>query len=126
MTVAPERPSLAAKHTRKTEQKRSDALDEGIRITVGESVYEVRVGDLNALHERALRKQYGVPFAELTEEFEGSPGLDSIAAVVWLSRLMGGETTLTYDEVAVGINLEFVESMRIDESTAEVADSPEA
>ena len=127
MTMAPERPSLARKHTRKTETRRSEALDEGIRISVGDEVYEVRVGDLNALHERALRRQYGAPFSDLMEEFEAHPGLDSIAAVVWLARYMRGETDLTYDEVALLIDLEFAEAMEIADTSAEkVGDSPEA
>ena len=126
MTAQPIRPSLSRVHTRSSEKKRSDELDEGLRITVGEEVYEVRIGDLNALHERALRKQYGVPFAGLMVEFEDSPGLDSIAAAVWLARFMGGETGLSYDEVATDVNLEFAEAMTLDQADAEVADSPEA
>lgn len=129
MTAQPIRPSLARVHTRTTEAKRNDSLDEGIRITVGEDVFEVRVGDLNALHERALRKQYGSPFSSLMEEFEAAPGLDSIAAVVWLARYMRGETGLTYDEVALDVDLEFAEAMALDatdSSDVEVGDSPEA
>jgi hypothetical protein len=128
MTQAPERPSLQRKHTRTTETKRKSALDEGVRISLGDEVYEVRVGDLNALHERALRRQYGTPFAGLMEEFEGAPGLDSIAAVVWLSRYMRGETELTYDEVALEVDIEFAEAMVLAEADPEpeVGDSPEA
>lgn len=127
MTVAPERPSLAPKHTRKTEAKRSDAMDEGIRIGLGDEVYEVRIGDLNALSERALRRQYGCSFTAMTQEFEADPGLDSIAAVVWLSRYINGETDLSYDEVALEINLEFFENATIEKTgPAEVGDSPEA
>lgn len=125
-TTQSARPPLVRKHTRSTEQNRNEALDEGVRISIGEDVYEVRVGDLNALHERALRKQYGSPFAELMEEFQAAPGLDSIAAVVWLARYMKGETSLSYEDVAVNVDLEFAEAMAIDETDAEVVDSPEA
>lgn len=118
---------MARKHTRTSETNRKKALDEGIRISLGEDIYEVRVGDLNALHERALRKQYGSPFSSLMDEFDESPGLDSIAAVVWLARYMNGETDLSYEDVAVDVDLEFAEAMQVDESSAEeVGDSPEA
>ncbi|NUO35888.1 MAG: hypothetical protein HOQ45_02400 [Nocardioidaceae bacterium] len=126
MTETQARPSLQRKHTRSTETKRTEALDEGLRITIGEDVYEVRVGDLNALHERALRRQYGSPFADLMEEFETKPGLDSVAAVVWLARFMAGETDLTYEQVAVDVDLEFAEAMALDSADPAEGDSPEA
>lgn len=121
------RPSAARKVTRSTENNRNAALDDGVRIEVGEDVYEVRVGDLNALDDMALRKQVGVPFTDLMEMLTKAPGLDLIAAIVWLARRIKGERDLTFEAVAVDIGYDFLDQAEITETKAEeIADGPEA
>lgn len=126
MTVAPERPSLAPKHTRKTEAKRSDALDQGIRIELDGEVYEVRSGDLTAVHSRMLRRECGVSFVQLMEELETACDIDSIAIVIWLARRLRGEELISYEDVANGIDYSIQDRMVIKNTEAEDVDSPEA
>lgn len=96
------RPSLQRQETRKTKEARQAALDSGVRITFDGKVYEVRVGDVTPSLARRFRREYGVPFmAVLEEELAGQPDIDSIAAVIWLARLMGGEDDLSFDDVAL-------------------------
>lgn len=126
MSNAP-RPTTARKVTRSSETKRKSALDEGVRISVGDSVYEVRIGDINALHSRALREQAGMSFTRLMDLMNTDPDLDVIAAVVWLARRMKGEGSLAYDDVAAEIGFDFLEQAEITETATEkVGDDPEA
>lgn len=107
------------------DQIRED-LDTGANITVDGKRFSVRAGDLTALDERALRRQYGVPFAGLLEELGSSPGLDSIAAVIWLSRYTSGERSLTYDEVAGDLRVDDIDIETTDVGDLGAETNPEA
>lgn len=127
MTVAPERPTLAKKHTRKTEANRQNDLDQGVRIELDGEVFEVRAGDLSAVHSRLLRRECGVSFMQLMDELQESCDIDSIAAVIWLARRLRGESMVSYEDVANDIDYSLTDRIKVDNTSAEkVDDSPEA
>lgn len=122
------RPSLERKHTRATEAKRSDELDQGVRIELDGKVYEVRHGDLTALDTRALRKQTELSFVQLMQELADAPDIDSIAALIWLAGRLKGDRESTYEEVAEGIGYDVLDRIVLAETGAEEVDEadPEA
>lgn len=96
------RPSTQRVVTKKDREASRKGLDTGATIVVDGTEYTVRAGDLNALDEHALRQQYGCSYVELLGELAHRPGLDSIAALIWLSRRKDGERDLAYNAVAEG------------------------
>lgn len=119
-----QRPSIARKETRKTKESRQAALDQGVKITLGDDIYEVRIGDVTPVIERRFRRAYGVPVLGLIDELTDAPGLDSIGALMWLSRLIGGEDVELDDFLVSYADLDELE---IEESGAQETDgSPEA
>lgn len=121
MTTTANRPSTARKHTRTTEQNRSDALDQGAKITVDGEEYVVRAGDLSALDSRALRKEVGVSFIQLIDELTTNADIDSIAAIMWLARRIKGEATLRYETVAAEVGYDVLDTIKFAEPGAEDA-----
>ena len=97
------RPSLQRTHTRDTEKKRDDENDLGLSIQVDGEVYTVREGDLTSHDIMALRRETGQSFVGLMQAFMSSPDIDLVAALVWLSRRIGGEQMLSYMQVAIDI-----------------------
>ena len=93
------RPTAARKHTRTTEQNRSDALEQGIRITLDGEVYEVRLADVTSNLTRELRRGTGMSFNQLMNEITVDPDVDSIAGFVWLARRIAGEKVEIEDVV---------------------------
>lgn len=112
MTTSTSRPSAARKHTRTTEQTRADELDQGIRITLDDEVYEVRLGDVTSSLARELRRGTGMALQQLLQEITTTPDLDSIASFVWLARRIAGEkveiddVALTYGQLLEGFEIE--------------------
>ena len=102
------RPALDRKHTRKTEEKRNEALDLGLTIKVDGAEYTVRQGDLTSLDTMALRRETGFSFRALLSAFESDPDVDLVAALVWLSRRIDGERMLSFADVAseIGYDVE--------------------
>lgn len=121
------RPTTARKVTRKTEEKRDAALDEGLRLTIDGQEYVVRAGDLTALDSRELRRQVGMSFTGLMSAFQSDPDIDLIAAVVWLARRIKGEV-VTYEAVAGDMGYDVLDTIEFAEADAEEADAsdPEA
>lgn len=118
------RPSTVRKDTRKTKESQQAILEQGIRLTVGEDVHEVRLGDVDAATERKFRRAYGLPVLGLMEEFNDAPGLDTFAALIWLSRILKGED-IELDDVP--FTYADAEEMQAEETGPEEApDSPEA
>ena len=99
-----QRPSLAPKHTTKTEKKREAEADVGVVISVDGTTYTVREADLTSLDTMALRRETGMSFIGLMQAFGESPDIDLIAALVWLARRSEGERMLAYADVAKDIN----------------------
>lgn len=101
------RPSLQRRETRSTAEERRKILDQGLRVTVDGTVYEVRMGDLSGIHAKMLRAELGLSFIGLMEALRKDPDLDLIAGVVWLRKLVDGHpvpfesiaSTLGYDQV---------------------------
>lgn len=85
------RPSTARKHTRTTAKNQTDALEQGVRITLDEEVYEVRLADVTSTLTRELRRATGLSFNQLMQEITSNPDADSIAGFVWLARRIAGE-----------------------------------
>lgn len=112
------------KHTRKTEEKRTDALDEGIRMRFDGEVYSITAGDLTALDSRALRQQAGITFPKLLEQAAEDFDLDTLACLIWLARRVNGERTLTFDEVAASVGYDDLETL--DFNAAEDPDQGDA
>lgn len=94
------RPSLARQDTRKTKEARRAELDQGVRIIFDGEVYEIRLGDVTPVLARRFRRAYGAPFSELLEELSDAADIDSIAAVVWMARLLAGDD-VEFDEIAI-------------------------
>jgi hypothetical protein len=120
------RPSAARRHTRTTEKKRSDELEQGVRITLDGEAYEVRLGDVTSNLARELRRGTGMSLQQLMREITSDPDLDSIASFVWLSRRIAGEA-VGIDDVVVTYTQILDEGFDVDlPGEREAADSPEA
>lgn len=85
------RPSLARKHTRSSEDKRTAQLDTGLRITVEGDVFEVRIGDVTPELARELRALTGMSFMRLLSLCGEDPDVDVLTAFEWLARRVRGE-----------------------------------
>lgn len=107
------RPSLTRKHTRSTTENTNAELDVGVEFFIDGEHYKVVLGDLTALDTRALRAQVKMTFPQILDAVLGADvDTDVVAAVIWLSRYLDGEKTLTYDEVAGSIGYEVLEKIR--------------
>lgn len=100
MTPTPARPSAARKHTRTTETKREGALDQGLRITLDDEVFEARVGDITSAMARELRSHLGFGPMQLIRQCAIDPDVDLLSAFVWLARRIKGEM-VRFQEVEV-------------------------
>lgn len=72
----------------------------GVTIMVDGRTYSVFAKDLSALDTAALRRELGLSFRGLLEAGNTDPDIDLLAGVMWLSRRVAGESSLTYAEVA--------------------------
>lgn len=126
MSAPATRPQLVRKVTPKSEANRKAPLEEGVRITIGGETFEVRVGDISAIHERELRREWGGSFEALSDELGGKPGIDSISAFVWFARRMRGDE-VGFDDVVYTYRDVFADDFEVAlAGDAEVGDSPEA
>lgn len=103
MSAGTERPPLARAHTRTTEAKRDEALNEGIRLTMDGETFEVRFGDMTPALERELRRETGMSFFKLLTLCGEDPGSDVLSTLKWLAlRIRGEEVGLDDVEVTIG------------------------
>lgn len=99
------RPPLQRKHTRKTEDNRKAALEEGVKISYDGEEYVVKAGDISSQAARRFRREVGTSVRGVMEELGTDPDIDSVAALVWLARLLRGEdielddVAMTYDDL---------------------------
>lgn len=93
------RPSAARRHTRTTEKKATDQLEQGIRITLDGESYEVRLADVTPNLTRELRRGTGMSFNQLMREVTSDPDLDSLAGFIWMARRIVGEKVEIEDVV---------------------------
>lgn len=85
------RPSLARTHTRQSEGKRKEGLDEGMRVTVDGDVFEVRLGDVTPALAAEVRKNTGMSFMKLMQTLSDDPDIDLLTVFEWLARRVRGE-----------------------------------
>ena len=128
--TAPNRPSLAPKVTRGTEDKRADVLNFGIAMTLpvegGVEEFSLRIGELTSPIARELRANYGGSFEMLVTELLAVPGIDTIATFVWLCRRVRGEQ-IGLDDVLVSYEQMFSDDFQVTLADAEELNgSPEA
>lgn len=90
MTQAPERPSLARKHTPRTEKARQEAVEEVHALRIDGEVYALRMADLTGLHELRLRRETGMSVEEVMSTLGSKPGLDVLGIFMWLCDLTAG------------------------------------
>jgi hypothetical protein len=124
--AAASRPSHTRKVTRSTKAARKKALNEKLSIRVDGTVYTLRIGDMTALDDHALRTQYGMPFEAMAHAMAtGDRSLDLMAAVIWMARRTNGEDLLTYAEVAAEIGFD-VDISDVTDDDADEEAPPEA
>lgn len=95
------RPTLTKKHTRASETKREEALQQGFKMTIEDEVYEARLGDVTPALARELRKHSGYGFLGLVKTMADDPDVDLISAAVWVARRIKGEM-VAFEDVEVG------------------------
>lgn len=100
MTTTPKRPTTARKVTRKTEESRESALDQGLRISMEGEDFEVRLGDITPALARELRAKLGFGPMQLIRQCSVDPDVDLLSAFVWLARRISGEL-VRFEDVEV-------------------------
>lgn len=85
------RPSLARTHTRSSEAKRNEALDQGVRVVIDGDEFVVRVGDVTPALAAELRRHAGMSFMKLMNSLSDDPDVDLLTAFEWLARRVRGE-----------------------------------
>lgn len=122
------RPSLDRKVTSSSEKNRKAELDQGVKVTLDGHEHVLRLGDVSATIARTVRRTLGQSVNALIAEASTDPDIDTIQAIVWVSRLTAGEV-VDLDDVAVDYGLVDDESFDItiaEPSSAEDGDLPEA
>jgi hypothetical protein len=101
------RPALNRKVTRSTEQKRKQALEQGLVITIDDERYEVRVGDVTPSMARDLRRETGFGTFGLLQAMTSRQGLDIdiIQSFMWLARRISGEYGVQLDDCVFDYNV---------------------
>lgn len=89
--AASTRPSTARKVTRKTEERRRAPLEEGVRFTIDDESYVLRLGDVTPKIARRFRATLGFSFNTGWQLLQQDTDIDLIAAMVWVARLVAGE-----------------------------------
>ena len=122
MTTTPmdhQRPTLVRKHTSSSEKKRQENLNLGARITVGDEVYEARLGDITPTFGRQIRAAVGYGFMDLLDRLGESPELDYVAEFIWVARRIRGEAVELDD-----IELDYADLLDESFEVAEPAPQP--
>lgn len=120
------RPSHTRKETRKTQEKRDEALEQGIAFTDDDGTrLQVRVRDVKGRHDAQLVDAIGLDFMGLLEALSQRQGLDLLAAVVWFGRLVNGREAGTYADTVDDFGYGDVIALDVDDAKAE-DDRPEA
>lgn len=75
-----------------------------IIIKVDGKEYGLRFDEIPASEAGVLRKATGASLKSVFEDAGNDPDIDTVAALVWLSRRQNGEKNLPYNVVADAIN----------------------
>lgn len=93
------------KPTRKAAEKTQAALDSSqiwFQVDDGDLLVVSPV-DITGLEERVIRRVTGLSFAALMDQFGTNPGLDTVAAMIWIAKWQEGEAPTTENfEAALG------------------------
>lgn len=119
------RPTTTRKVTRKTEERRDAALDQGVSLSIDGEAYVVRVGDVTPQIARELRAESGMSFMRLINTVTVDPDIDVVSAFVWVARRIRGEN-VAFGDVAVTYGQILSDGFEVSTPDAEAADSPEA
>lgn len=98
--TTPSRPSTTRKVTRKTEESRESALDQGLRIVLDGETFDVRLGDITDKLAGELRSRIGCGPMSLIRQCAIDPDIDLLSAFVWLARRIAGEM-VRFEDVEV-------------------------
>lgn len=117
------------KPTRKAAERTQAALDDSMiwfRIDDGDVLCVSQV-DITGLEERVIRRVTGLSFAALMEQFGSAPGLDTVAAMIWIANWRAGDAPTTENfEAALG-SVNYGSEVEIfDEKPEEAVTPPEA
>lgn len=91
------RPPLDRQVTRQSKEKVASQLDQGIRMTIDEETYDVRVGDVTPEIARELRTHTGKSFMWLMNTLTDDPDVDILSAFVWVARQIRGDDVAFHD-----------------------------
>lgn len=116
------RPTLQPKVTRKSEEKREEALDDGLKITIDGESHVVRDGDITAQIARELRAVSGMSYLRLVQTIKADADIDVLSTFVWLSKRILGEV-VSHDEVSVTYDAILDDGFDISRPGAEVLDT---
>lgn len=92
-----------AAQARAAERARAD-IGPHLSVEVNGAKYLLAARDMTGLDVRELRRQTGYSYNGLVAAFTADYDVDLVAAVVWMARRQQGDTEVTYDEVALGMN----------------------
>ena len=117
MTAASaKRPTLVKQQTRASKAKQDESMDAGMSITLDGVKYTLRMGDLTALDARALRRETGYSFPQLMMLVASDASdIDLLAAAIWFARYVGGEKSLTYEDVAAETGYDVIDRIEVGE-----------
>ena len=115
------RPPMDRKVTRKSEEKREELLDDGLKITIDGEVHIVRDGDVTPQVARELREASGMSYVRLIQTIRRDPDIDVLSAFVWLARRIQGEY-VALDDVVVTYDAILEDGFDISQPGAEVVD----
>lgn len=85
-----QRPSLAKKHTPKSEKAREDALNENFSLRVDDEVYTIVPADITGLAEMKIRRETGMSVMEIINKMQTAPGMDLIGCFMYACEISRG------------------------------------
>lgn len=80
-----------APSTRRSQDEKQKALNQGLRVTFEGRVYEVRYGDVTPALARELRANTGMGWNQLMSMLMVDPDIDLMQSFLWLARRLQGE-----------------------------------
>lgn len=89
---------------RTTKARPKSASDSTISVIVNGQTFVLDVENCTAIDASDVRRRLGLSLRGLMAAAEEDPDIDIVACLVWLARRQAGEESLTFDEVASGID----------------------
>jgi hypothetical protein len=82
--------------------RQADATGIGLKVTWEGTTYQFHFGELSAFDAAELRRQTGLTTSMLYLQAADSVDIDTVAAIIWLSRRLAGDT-VSYAQVASAV-----------------------